>query len=487
MTNWSRRSLLDALTAGGAVGVAGCGANDSESDPKDATSPPGDTTTAPPTDPPTVTPTTTVEPTASVTRTASSTATTAAPDRGDAPTTTEASRRLVAAGVDTYDYFGATVATDSDGSTVVVGSPNDEDPNGRSGGSAYVLDRGDGSWSEGPKLVPTDGSPSDEFGRSVAVSADGMTAVVGAPFDEGPDGARAGAAYVFSRSDSGWTQRTTLTATDRGSDDVFGSAVAVSDDGRRALVGAPLGDGPGGRSRGTAAVFERSAGGWERETSFAPPDDAGIDSFGGAVALSADGSTALVGVDAPLEPRDDPGAAFAFARSDGEWGSATTLRATDGTAGDSLGFSVALSADGETALVGARDAATDGGDRAGEAYLFGAGAGGWDQRARLTAPDGDDDDRLGRAVALSANGTVAVVGAPFDEDPAGFEGGSAYRFDRSGDGWGLRDKLVAADGGTEQRFGAAVALSGNDSTPAVGVPRREGEDGPLVGAVSLFE
>ena len=99
---------------------------------------------------------------------------------------------------DSRDVFGASVGVSSDGTTAVIGAPFDEDPNGENAGSAYVFQQEDGAWSEEAKLAPEDGAGGNLFGASVGVSSDGTTAVIGADNDQYQTGEpEAGSAYVF--------------------------------------------------------------------------------------------------------------------------------------------------------------------------------------------------------------------------------------------------------------------------------------------------
>jgi len=173
--------------------------------------------------------------------------------------------KIVAEDGDSADSFGTALALSRDGTTAVIGAWSDEDPNGADqvtigetqynvgAGSAYVFGNSGGSWSQQAKLAADDGDGSDFFGHSVTLSNDGTTVVIGAPGDEDPNGERGGSAYVFENSGEAWTQRSKLVADDAGRYDHFGDWVALSGDGTIALVGAPVwpsiddsgGDGPG--------------------------------------------------------------------------------------------------------------------------------------------------------------------------------------------------------------------------------------------------
>jgi len=184
------------------------------------------------------------------------------------------------------------------------------------------------------------------------------------------------------------------------------------------------------------------------------------DEFGDSVSLSGD--TALVG--APYHDNQGPnsGLATVFVRSGTVWSRQTNLPPSDAASGDWLGKGVSLS--GDTALVGA-SGDDDAGSNSGSAYVFVRTGMAWSQEAKLTASDGAANDRFGRAVALS--GDTALVGA-YGDDDAGSESGSAYVFVRSGTVWSQQAKLRASDAGSWARFGESVSLFGE--TALIGAP-----------------
>ncbi|MCH7638299.1 MAG: hypothetical protein IH855_02385 [Bacteroidetes bacterium] len=267
-----------------------------------------------------------------------------------------------------------------------------------------------------------------------------------------------------------------LTASDGAAEDIFGFSVSLSGD--RALVGA-IGDDDLGSASGSAYVFERQGdGSWLEVDKLTASDGAAIDAFGNSVSLSGD--RALVGARGDDDLGNRSGSAYVFERQgDGSWLEVFKLTASDGAAEDLFG-SVSLS--GDHALVGAQwddDLGTD----SGSAYVFERqGDGSWLEVDKLTASDGAAFDRFGSSVSLS-EGTRALVGARDDDDPA--ESGSAYVFERQGDGsWLEVDKLTASDGAADDVFGISVSLSGDHAL--VGA---NGDDdlGSASGSAYVFE
>lgn len=253
--------------------------------------------------------------------------------------------------------------------------------------------------------------PGQRFGAAVAISGDGTRALVSATGED----QNAGSARVFVRRFDGWEEEARLrlsvgSATGRH----FGVAVSLSDEGTRGVVGAPA-TAPGVQSH--VGVFTLTREGWREEALLTSPLAEG-DWFGGAVALSADGNRVLVGA-------RQAGFAAVFARTEAAWVLESTLRpARELTASLSLGppglngefgTAVALSADGRRALVGAALEDRPEGLAAGSAFLFRRTETGYRQELLLLAPVPGYNSRFGRAVALSADGKTAAVAAPSEK------------------------------------------------------------------------
>jgi hypothetical protein len=358
------------------------------------------------------------------------------------------------------------------------------------------------NFTESQKLIPGSGaSASAEFGASVALSADANTALVGAPGNDGS----IGAALVFIRGGKTWINQQTLLAPTSGADKeigaaLFGSSVALSSDGNTALVGAPLNN----DSVGSALVFSRGGTTWiNQQTLLAPTGGAdkeiGAAAFGSSVALSSDGNTALVGA-----PRNNHGvgSALVFSRGGTTWINQQTLLAPTSGADKEIGAaafgsSVALSSDGNTALIGAP--ANNHG--VGSASVFIRKGTTWVNQHTLLAPTSGADKEIGAAafgssVALSSDGNTALVGAPGDNPGKAAFGtavGAAWVFIRKGTTWGGGQRLAAPTSGAgkeientvwgDGQFGWRVALSADGTTALIAGPNDNG----VVGAAWAFD
>jgi hypothetical protein len=358
--------------------------------------------------------------------------------------------------------FGESIALSSDGSTALVGAGNDS--SGTSG-AAFVFTRSGSTWTQqGGKLVPNDPASPDNtnFGESVALSADGNTAFIGAPSDS--TGVAEGSAWAFTRSGGVWTQQSPrLSPSDEffGGFAEFGWSVSLSADGNTAVIGGPSDD----SGTGAAWIYTRSGSTWAQGQKLTGTGENGAARFGFSVAISGDGTTALVG-----GPHDssDSGAVWPFVLSGGAWTSqGAKLTGTDANASQELGAAVALSNDGSTAIAGG--ATIDSGfPQNGAAFVFTRSGASWSQQGpRLTPSDGSGLANFGLGVALTGDGSTALIGAANDAGT----GGAAWEFTRSGTTWTQQgSKLTGTGASSTASFGYGVALSGDGTTTLIGGP-----------------
>jgi hypothetical protein len=327
-------------------------------------------------------------------------------------------------------------------------------------------------------FVPSDPSAPGDFGESVAVSADGTTALVG-----GDRSGTATAVAVYVRTGSSWTKQAELTPTGLTTNAGFGAAVALSADGNTAIVGDTglktvaqcTSSGSCSSASGLPSavwIFARSGTTWTQQgPALSPPTASGVSGFGSSVALSADGSTALVGA----RLAGHKGAAWAFTRAGSIWKrQGTKLIASDETGNGGFGSSVALSSDGTTALIGG-PADTPGTDvdgnatNLGAAWIFTRTGSSWHQQGGKLTGVGGVAPGFGRTVALSADGKTALIGGDQDGGAPAFPG-AVWTFARSGSAWKQVGAKLALDDpdGTTSGFGSTLALSAGGTTALIG-------------------
>ncbi len=378
--------------------------------------------------------------------------------------------KLLPEGGAAEDFFGFDVALHED--TALVGSFKSDDVVGADVGSAYVYTRTKQGWHEQAKLMASDGASGDTFGGKVAIHRN--MAVIGA-IRHDAKGEDSGAAYVFNRSGSSWSQQAKLTAEDGNAGDAFGQSIAVSDD--TIVIGAPHDD-DHGSSSGAVYVFSNNGNAWTQQAKLTASDGAPGDVFGISVAL--DGDDLLIGADLHDAKAPDAGAAYVFVRNDNTWQQQAKLMADDGGETDIFGVRVALS--GDTALISARrdDDDTMGVD-AGSAYVFVRRGTDWFEQAKLTAEDGAADDRFGRGVAIWNDRSVISA---MHQDDQGTDSGAVYVFTRAGDAWQQQNKFTAKDGAPGDLFGWGVAM--DKHTILIGATRHD-KQGKESGAAYIIE
>jgi hypothetical protein len=373
--------------------------------------------------------------------------------------------KLTASDAQAGDNFGWSVSVYGD--TLVVGAWRENSKTG----AAYVFTRSGTTWSQQAKLTASDAQADDEFGQSVSVYGD--TLVVGA-WGEDSKGNNAGAVYVYTRSGTTWTQQAKLTASDAQANDRFGHSVSVYGD--TLVVGARFED-SGGTDAGAAYVYVRSGTTWSQQAKLQSSDIQAGDNFGFSVSLYGD--TLVAGAFAEDSGGTDAGAAYVFTRSGTTWTQQAKLTASDAQASDNFGSTVSVY--GDTVAVGANledSAATN----AGAAYVYVRSGTTWTQQAKLTASDGQTPDEVGRWVSLY--GDTLVAGAYRESNSGGSSAGSAYYFARSGTTWTQKAKLTASDGQASDYFGWGVSVYGD--TVVVGA-YREDSGGTDAGAAYVFE
>ncbi len=422
------------------------------------------------------------------------------------------------------DGFGYSVAISGDTAVVAAWGQNgaatgvngDQGDEGAiASGAAYVFVRDAAGWSQQAYLKASNTDAFDRMGGSLAISGDivvigareedsNATGVNGDQDDNSAE--RAGAAYVFARNGTVWSQQAYLKASNTAAGDVFGYSVAVSGD--TVVVGAisesSNATGVNGNQgddstmeSGAVYVFVRNGAVWSQQAYLKASNPDVSDFFGVAVAISGDsivvgasseGSSATgVNGDQGDDSLERAGAAYVFVRDGTVWSQQAYLKASNTDAGDVFGLAVAISSDTVVVAAQKEDSNATGseGDQddnsvenSGAVYVFVRNGGVWSRQAYLKASNPDPEDRFGQAVAISGD-TVVAVAHNEDSNATGIDGneddnsaessGAAYLFGRNGAVWSQQDYLKASNSEAGDFFGYSVAVSG--ATVVVGARR----------------
>jgi len=447
--------------------------------------------------------------------------------------------------------LGHGVALSGDGSTLAVGAPNESsgakgingdqnDTSVYSAGAVYIFTRVNNAWTQQAYIKASNPGQSYRFGHFVSLSQDGNTLAVSAVFEasaaKGINGdqkdksiPQAGAVYVFTRtgttpSQQTWSQQAYVKASNTGEagvgnqpakGDQFGFSIALSADGNTLAVGAISEDsaakGINGdqndnsqASSGATYVFTRTGNTWSQQAYIKASNTDNNDLFGYAVGLSADGTTLAVSAyDEDSSAREingvmdknrrGSGAIYVFTRTGTNWAQTAYLKASNAEAGDSLGYDMAISQDGNTIVGGAADEDCfsaginpPGCDNdlkldssTGAAYVFVRNGGTWTQQAFIKSSHPNKEDWFGSRLNLSGDGNTLAVGAQLEnggskgingkqDDLSAEDSGALYLFTRSGTTWTQQAYVKASNAEAYDEFGSSMALSKDGKLIAIG-------------------
>ncbi|MGO9951244.1 MAG: PKD domain-containing protein [Dissulfurispiraceae bacterium] len=369
------------------------------------------------------------------------------------------------------DGFGYAAAVSGDGSTALIGAPGKNSDKG----VAYVFAFNGTSWVLQQELTASDGLAGDGFGYSTALSNDGNTALIAASGKY----AGKGAVYVFTRSGTTWSQKQELLASDGTAGDYFGYVLALNGNGSTALICAPKNNANNNVAQGAAYVFALSGSTWVQQQKLTDPDNVKGNSFASSVALSGDGNTALINTynDATKGP-----GVYVYALSGMTFTLQQELSPPQGdpdSAGPDFGASLAISSNGNTALTSS--SLTDSTQNftevfdPGITYVYTRSGGTWSLQQELTASDGTKLDGFGDGLAISGDGNTALIGAPGKNSDMG----AAYVFTLSGGTWSQQQELTASDGAANDGFGLITALNDNGTTALISAAAKNSEQGAV--------
>jgi hypothetical protein len=406
--------------------------------------------------------------------------------------------------LDGHAGYGAAIS--GDGNTMAIGAPhesggsrgingNQNDNSVYGSGAVYVFVRKGANWVQQAYVKASNPQESAEFGHAVVLSGDGNTMAVSAFWESsnarGVNGnqadhsiPQAGAVYVFTRTGATWSQQAYVKASNTGEagtadrfgdGDQFGVSLTLSDDGNTMAVGA----------------------------------------------LTEDSASPGINGDQADNSATSAGAVYLFTRTGDTWSQEAYIKAANPDPADMFGYSVALSADGNTLAVGSYD---EGGSPrtingtpdnkrrgAGAVYVFTRAGTIWSQQAYIHTSNAEAADSLGVHVVLSDDGNTLLAGS-LDEDclatgvnPPGCDDdraldsstGAAYVFVRNGTTWSQQVYLKASNTGANDWFGSRLALSGDGNTAAIGASledsaargidgRQDDDSAHEAGAVYLF-
>jgi len=350
------------------------------------------------------------------------------------------------------DWLGGSCSIYQD--TLVVGKHGDSVPTSDEG-SAYIFTRSGTTWTEQAKLTISEGTVNNRFGNACSIYGDTVVVSSGIIDVTGVD---EGAAYIFTRSGTTWTQEAKLTASDKADSDQFGYSCSLYEN--NVVIGARHDDVPT-NNEGSVYVYERTGTTWNEIKKITASDISSSDTFGTSCAIYQ--NTIAVFANGEDEVANNAGAGYIFDYERespnvvsilAEIKEIQKITATDAVSGDYMGISQ-CSMHMDSLVVSSYYADPGGLADAGAAWIFAKSGDTWVYEAKLTASDKAAGDNFG--ISCSIYGDTAVVGAHLDDAPTNNEG-SAYVFTRSGTTWSEIQKLTASDKTVADQFGHSCSV-----------------------------
>lgn len=351
-----------------------------------------------------------------------------------------------------YMHYGHSLKMFSD--YVIIGAPQEEFT-GVQSGTAYIHKYDGNWWVQEGKLVPSDGADLDFFGAAVDIYGD--YAIVGAyRADEDNNFGDTGLAYIFKRNGSNWNEIQKLEASDFSEFGWFGFSVAIEGD--YAMIGALdfLANDVNG---GSVYVFHYDGSSWVEEAKLQASDGSAGNQFGFSIAM--EGTQAVIGA----VQDNNIGSAYVYKLVNNVWTEQAKLNESNLTNGAAFGASVDISS--SLVIIGAFNDDVEN-INSGSVFIYEKGGNTWVQTSKITSPNNYQNGNFGRSVSIS-NGTL-LVGAPL-ERVYGIQQGKAYVFQQSGSAWLLESELGSTSEESNNEFGWSSHILNNNII--IGAPSDE--------------
>lgn len=384
------------------------------------------------------------------------------------PTTEEA--KLVANDKAASDFLGTNCAISDDGTRVVITALG-SDPGGTNlAGAAYIFLRTGSSWSQETKIFSSDKVADDQFGFSVDMDATGTRVVVGVKESDPGGTTGAGAAYIYVRSGTTWSQEQKIFASDKTTSDQLGYSVAIDSTGTRVACGARSADAGATASAGAVYIFTRSGSVWTQEQKVVASDATSNASFGNAVSLDENATRLLIGAYAEDTTASDSGAAYIFLRSGTTWTQEQKLKLPAPVASDWFGYSVSISSTGIFAAISASLYEAGGLSNSGTVLIYKRSGSVWSFLDSLMASDKAAADQYGYCVSLNSDASILVVSTPVKTVSSISGAGCVYIWSRntSTDAWTQRAIISASDKAASDQFGYSLDIARTNNRIIVG-------------------
>jgi len=327
------------------------------------------------------------------------------------------------------DVLGNSLDMTPDGTRIIAGAYQANPGGTVDAGAVYIFSRSGTVWSLETTLILSDKVVNDYFGYSVSITHDGSRAVIGAT---GPDNGAVtniGAIYVYSRSGTVWTLETKKFMSDAALGDNSGNCVSISGDGLYIICGSYVSNPGGTVDAGAAYIFTRSGTVWTEWQKIIAADKMTLDYFVASVMIDGTGSRVVIAASGKtVGGLTAAGQVYVYSRSGSTWSLEQVLIASDKAAQDWFGTSVTITDDGSTIIVSSTTKTVNSLVNAGQIYIFKRTGVVWTQESILTASDKAAANYFGSSVAITDDYSTLAIGSSNRDSNGIVDSGAVYIF-----------------------------------------------------------
>lgn len=353
-----------------------------------------------------------------------------------------------------YTYFGRSVAISDDGLRIVIGRSDDA-------GGAYIFFKSSGSWTLETKIATPQAN--SMFGQTVAIDSTGTRVAVGAPNGDYGGYTDTGFILIYTRTGTTWNIEVTLIMTSPWYSDRLGDSIAFDLNATRCIAGASGAVVGGGTNTGKVAIFTRTGTTWSTEQILNAPDYAFGDRFG--ISVDCDDTATRIIIGAHVGDRSgaqDTGKAYIYARSGTTWTHETTLTSVLTNQYDQYGGSVTISSDGSRVAIGCKYATTGAYSFSGKVFIYTRTGTTWTEETVLAHSPIVDQDQFGSFVKFNAAADKLVIAASYKSTQSTTNrAGVVFIYTRTGTNWFLSATLNPSIPYMNMSFGTSIDITAN--------------------------
>jgi len=369
------------------------------------------------------------------------------------------------------NYYGNSIAISADGNTMAAAASYVSGSSNQANGAVRILTKSNNAWTQSASIVTPSNSNTDYFDYALAMSADGTTLVIGVMSANGT-ASQQGQALIYKLSGGTWSLFQTLTNTQAGQDDNFGESVAISGDGSVVFIGATRGDiSAQNPNSGVAYAYVYNGSTYASTQMLSGAGTVTDCMFGASIATSYDGSYVAIGSIGEYLSSDPQGTVYVFYKSSSTWTQQQKITAAQAAAGNYFGYSIAMSADANTLVVGSSSANDSNSANLSSVAVLTRSGTTWSVQGNLLKSSSSNTyEYFGQSMSMSFDGDTVVAGVWEGDTSNTTESGAVYVFRRASGSWSQAQRIISSDSNLSSYFGFSVAMASREGSMVVGAP-----------------